>query len=285
MKQNILKTISAILFIGSTIGAYAASAKYGPYEDNTFVFCRPPGQVKVAAVLVHGGWWKSGSDENGGAVYTCQSLAARGILIMSINYRLTVGSGNKKGWGWPAQLQDAQRAVRALRVWMPSIPVGIVGTSAGGHIALMTALYKSTMIWPETDPSQEFKWSSGVSSRPDFVVDIAGPVDLTNADLLQSAVSNLISGLPMTLEKAKTFTSPIMHVGGDAPPMFIMHGVQDTAIPFIDVPGFVTILNTAGVPNKFVQTPGGHVFSKLTPAQVSGYMDEIAGWIFTIGRR
>lgn len=284
--MNIVKTISSVLLAAIIASnAHAQSAKYGPYEENTFMFCRPVGQVKVAAVLLHGGWWRSGTVDNGGAKTTCESLAARGVMIMSINYRLTMPNGSNKSWSWPAQLQDAQRAIRAMRVWMPSIPVGVIGTSAGGHIALMAALDKDTTIWPKTDPMNEVKWPGGVSSSPDFAVDIAGPVDLTNADLWQIAVSNLVDRLPMNPEKARSFASPLMRVDGSAPPVLIMHGENDTVIPFEDVPHFITALNGAGVPNTLLQTPGGHVFQNLSGPQINGYMDKISAWIHAQKRR
>src|SRR6185437_15391187 len=102
----------------------------------------------------------------------CQFLGLRRIYVVSIFYRASTDAH------WPAQLQDSQLAMRWLRHSVKAKRYGVIGMSAGGQMALSMA-FMTRMTYGQTDPLAESNILSGFVSRPDFVVDISGPTDLT----------------------------------------------------------------------------------------------------------
>jgi acetyl esterase/lipase len=97
-----------------------------------------------AIVFIHGGGWVIGDlDENGERV---QEASRRGFVGVTINYRLAnLDDGHGKALHpWPAQLQDVRCALRwlaanAATYKVDTARVGVLGGSAGGHLAMMSA--------------------------------------------------------------------------------------------------------------------------------------------------
>jgi acetyl esterase len=91
----------------------------------------------AAAVDVHGGAWVQG-DRTGNDPINLR-LAAQGIVVLAVDHRLPPAGVH------PAAVQDINHAVRWLKAhaadWSVQVDrVGLTGTSAGGHLALLTAL-------------------------------------------------------------------------------------------------------------------------------------------------
>ncbi len=113
-----------------------------------------------AVLVIHGGGWVSGS-----RAYTallCNLLAARGLVVFSIDYRLA--NFNQADTRWPAQLEDSQRALQWLRSHAQELSVdtrriAVAGDSSGAHLAIMLAV-------------------SGGGPRVAAVLDQFGPTDL-----------------------------------------------------------------------------------------------------------
>ena len=90
---------------------------YGRLSQEILDLCIPTGlpTPRPGLVLIHTGGWFTGDkretfdQEQDNLQSTCMGLASQGFLVASINYRLTPGAT------WPAQLVDAQLAVRWLR--------------------------------------------------------------------------------------------------------------------------------------------------------------------------
>jgi acetyl esterase/lipase len=253
------------------LAANANAASYGPYPQETYQTCGAS-NAPVAVELVHGGAWTSGDSSASHTQALCRYLGANGIYVLVVNYRLAETAP------WPAQLQDVQLGLRYLRVISIAKRVGVVGTSAGGHIALFMGETSGTIQFTTTDPIREASMLKGVSDRPDFVVDVSGPTDLTDSKLLPQQVPFLIRGLGMNPLAARAFTSPIAHLTSDIPPTLISHGAQDTTVPVGQSDEFVRAAGQAGISVMSVNSgsshavaalsgitydrhPGGHVFS------------------------
>ena len=136
----------------------------------------PPTQALLgAAVDVHGGAWYRGSHLDG-AAYACR-LAARGVLVMSIEFRH--GGSNDRH---PAACQDITAGVRFLRanaqvLGLDPENVGVIGSSSGGHLALLCALlagaaeFEGTEIsCPANQVKPSFKSAAEVSSQVSYAV-------------------------------------------------------------------------------------------------------------------
>nr|WP_146588518.1 alpha/beta hydrolase [Puniceibacterium confluentis] len=121
-------TVTTEEFDHLTLGDLSLRARiYRPAGDGPF----------PAYVDLHGGAWFKGGYANNDPIN--RALAARGVVVMAADYRLPPEGT------YPASVADANHAVRwlklnAARFGTRADMVGIMGTSAGGHLAVLTAL-------------------------------------------------------------------------------------------------------------------------------------------------
>jgi len=174
-------------------------------------------------------------------------LNSLGMAAFVLRYRL----GPK--YHHPVQLGDAQRALRMVRAqaaaWrIDPARIGIMGFSAGGHLA-MTA---STMFDPGN--AQAADAIDRASSRPDFTVLGYPVISMTAAWTHQGSKRNLLGDAPdpdlamrMSGEKAVT---------KETPPTFIFQTNQDAAVPAENSVHYYLALRQAGVPAEM------HIFER-----------------------
>ena len=111
----------------------------------------PSGALRPAVVIIHGGGWTGGDKGAAREINIGTNLALNGYVGLSINYVLA--SANKDGKAiWPQNLHDCKTAVRWLRknagrLQVDPERIGVIGGSAGGHLAAM--LGKSSAQAPE----------------------------------------------------------------------------------------------------------------------------------------
>ncbi|HXR64306.1 MAG TPA: alpha/beta hydrolase [Ktedonobacteraceae bacterium] len=206
--------------------AIQSNTAYGPLPDERLDLCKPrnaPG-THPGVVLIHGGGWQSGDKSFFHTM--CKNLAAQGFVAATINYRLA------PRYTWPAQLVDAQLAVRWLR--MHASQVGLDprrlcawGQSAGGHLAVFLGTLATI------HPGDEANLLADQSPAVSCVVDAFGPVDLT-APLGVSA-RPLLLGLfgGVTLQNNRPLyrdASPIFDVSSHSSPTMIIQGTRDTLV-------------------------------------------------------
>jgi acetyl esterase/lipase len=140
---------------------------------------RPTADAPPASVVVdvHGGAWSS-LDRTAGEVYA-KALARRGHVVVSIDYRQ--GPDHKH----PAASADVAAALRWAKLHAAAFGVspervGVIGSSSGGHLALLAALagedpdHAGTLIRHADD---SFAPRPAVSSRPAFIVAMWPPND------------------------------------------------------------------------------------------------------------
>ncbi len=197
-----------------------------------------------------GGYDHLALDHEGHAVATW--LNSLGITAFVLHYRVA------PRYRQPAPLQDARRAVRMVRhradEWLVSPRrVGILGFSAGGHLAATTAAR-----WNEGNKGAEDPVDR-ISSRPDFLI-LAYPV-ITLAGKYASAHSrdNLLG--EDAADKLCNLLSCERHVNTGTPPTFLVHAGDDKAVPPENSVLFYLALRKAGVPAELhIYERGGHGF-------------------------
>jgi acetyl esterase/lipase len=173
-------------------------------------------------------------------------LNSLGVAAFVLRYRL----GPR--YHHPIELGDAQRAIRLLRAraseWrLDPARIGIMGFSAGGHLA-MTA---STHIESHPTPSDAI---DRVSSRPDFAILGYPVISLTEAWTHRGSRTNLLGDNPdPALAKSLSGENA---VAKNTPPTFIFQTDADTTVPAENSVHYYLALRKAGVPAEM------HVFEK-----------------------
>jgi acetyl esterase/lipase len=179
-------------------------------------------------IWIHGGGWSGGSKDGCPMAF----YVTKGYVVASLNYRLSQHAI------YPAQIDDCQAAIRWLRKNASKYKidpdlVGVVGASAGGHLAALVGVA-----------------GAGTKNKPDrvdvqCVVDVFGPTDFltiwSQSDPKTTAIKHnepdspegkLFGGaIPEKTELASQ-ASPVMHVTKDAPPFLILHGKKDRLVPW-----------------------------------------------------
>lgn len=177
-------------------------------------------------------------------------LNQHGIAAFVLKYRL--GSG---GYHHPSMLLDAARAVRTVRYradeWkIDSHRIGIMGSSAGGHLA-------STLLTHFDDgDSQASDPIDRVSSRPDLGV-LCYAVITMGPYTHEGSRRNLLGGNPS--KEDIWLLSNELQVTPETPPCFIWHTWEDRTVPIENSLNFAKALNRAGVPFALhIFQRGGH---------------------------
>jgi acetyl esterase/lipase len=192
-----------------------------------------------------GGYQNLASNHEGRQV--ANYLNSLGIAAFVLRYRL----GPR--YHHPIELGDAQRAIRTVRShaadWRidPS-RVGIMGFSAGGHLAMTAS------TWTEAVNATASEAVDRVSSRPDFAVLGYPVISMTAAWTHKGSKRNLLGDNPDEA-LAKTLSGELA-VTEDTPPTFIFQTNEDTTVPAENAVHYYLALRQAGVPAEM------HVFEK-----------------------
>jgi len=146
-----------------------------------------------------------------------------GIAGFVLKYRL-----GPYGYRHPAMMQDASRAIRFVRSraleWkLDPQRIGIMGSSAGGHLASTLMTHFDSGQAEATDPVER------QSSRPDLVVLCYPVVTLTDPFTHQGSRRNLLGTNPPPA--LVTELSAELQVTSNSPPCFLWHTYEDKAVP------------------------------------------------------
>ncbi|BDS05850.1 hypothetical protein NT6N_08900 [Oceaniferula spumae] len=220
---------------------------------------------RPAIVGIHGGGWERGSKTDFAPIAT--RMAEKGYVVFAINYRLARGGKNL----WPAQLDDAQLAVRWVRYHAQKYKVdpnriAAVGASAGGHIAAMLGNLETR--------EHQVEALRGYSSRANAVVSLAGPADLTKdfrkvpyygRRTVQDIVDQLL-GVPFAAggkvdvnANAARAASPIYQINEKTVPHLLIHGAKDQVVAVSQARQYFAALKKAKVPSDYLElSTAGH---------------------------
>jgi len=199
-------------------------------------------------------------------------LNSLGMAAFVLRYRL----GPK--YHHPVELGDAQRAIRTVRAkaaeWrIDATRVGIMGFSAGGHLAMTASTIADGGSADAADPIDR------VSSRPDFAVLGYPVISMTAAWTHQGSKRNLLGETPDAELASKL--SGEKAVTRDTPPTFIFQTNQDTAVPAENAVHYYLALRQNGVPAEmhvFERGPHGVGLANNDPA-LSTWSTLLANWL------
>jgi len=207
-------------------------------------------ELRPAVIVIPGGSYQWLATNHEGR-QMANWLNAVGITAFVLKYRL----GPK--YHHPVELWDAQRAIRMVRARAAEFGVvpdkiGVLGFSAGGHLA-STAETRFDAGNPNApDPVDR------VSSRPDFAI-LAYPVISFVADYAHTGSRDNLLGKNASPELAKDLSSEF-HVTPQTPPTFLWSSSTDDVVPPQNSVAFYLALLKAKVPAElhiFADAPHG----------------------------
>jgi acetyl esterase/lipase len=219
---------------------------------------RPERPTGNAVLLAPGGAYiRVVSDKEG--YDTARWLTAHGITAFVLRYRLPGG-----GWAHASDvpLQDAQRAIRLIRSKARDFAIdperlGMIGFSAGGHVAASLAVHHDAAVYNPVDQADR------LSARPQ-VVGLLYPVIQMGAHAHGGSRDELLGKDPS--EAAIAAYSPDRHVTAATPPTLIVHAADDPSVPLENSFGMFAALRAAQVPSELhVFEKGGHGFGLRLP--------------------
>ena len=217
-------------------------------------------------VWIPGGGFR-GCDKNL-MVSEMQFLADSGFAVASIYYRSSA-QGH-----YPDQIIDVKTAIRFLRAHADEYQinpeeVGVIGRSAGGHLAAMAAM--------NIHDNQSQEWSA-YSSSVQACCNLFGPADLVTLlekDLEEmkndpnhrwKTIGDTHGGAlvgetgPEAWEKLRT-ASPSQYINEAMCPMIILHGDQDPLVPYSQSENFYNAIAEKGLEDRvdlYCIKNGGH---------------------------
>jgi acetyl esterase/lipase len=195
-----------------------------------------------------------------------------GVAAFVLRYRL----GPR--YHHPIELGDAQRAIRTLRAhaaqWqLDSARIGIIGFSAGGHLAMSA----STIF--DAGDSRAADSIDHVSSRPDFVVLGYPVISMVAPWTHKGSKTNLLGDAPD--ESLARKLSGELAVTKETPPTFIFHTADDPVVPIENSVHYFLALKQAGVAAEmhvFEHGPHGVGLANDNPA-LSPWSTMLANWL------
>ena len=211
----------------------------------------PPEKATGAAIVIcpGGGYGHLALSHEGRDI--AEWMNGLGVTAFVLKYR-----HRNMGYGHPAPLLDAQRAVRfaranAERYQIDDDKIGIIGFSAGGHLASTVGTHFDGGRRDATDPIDR------VSCRPDFMILVYPVVALSTEYAHGGSKKNLLGDDPDPTIVASL--SNETQVTEKTPPTFLMHTGGDSAVPPENSVLFYMALRKARVPAELhIYEKGGH---------------------------
>ena len=263
-----------------------------PNKENTIV--GDDKVMRVAKVSVPSITMYKPAKQNGTSIVICPG---GGYSILAWNKEGTKVAEEFNNWGVTAfilryrlpddttmidksigPLQDAQQAIRLVRSnateWgIDKNRIGIMGFSAGGHLAATAATHFAF----KADP----KNSDTTSARPDFAI-LIYPVISFDTSFAHIGSRNKLTGMNPAAEKVAFFSNELQ-VTANTPPTFLVHAGDDKSVPVENSIRFYQACIKNKVPVEMHLYPkGGHGFGLNNTTTTDNWMDRLKNWLSSI---
>jgi len=256
-----------VLWPGGAPGAIGSDAADIP----TLTPFIPSRQIATGAAVIvcPGGGYQHLADHEGAPVALW--LNSIGIAAFVLKYRIA------PRYHHPAPMLDAARAIRTIRAraadWgINPGKIGILGFSAGGHVASTAGTHFDSGNPRSDDPVER------VISRPDLMV-LIYPVITMGPKAHAGSRRNLIGASPEP--SLVTLLSNEEQVNSNTPPAFLVHTVDDPGVPVENSIIFAAALQKSGVPYEMhLYQHGPHGFGLGASLEgVSSWPGRCADWL------
>lgn len=239
----------------------------GESSSHAFITIHRPAKSNGVAVIIcpGGGYGCLVNEPEGHGI--ARWLNEKGLVGVVLEYRLPQGNQT-------IPIMDAQRALRLVRSKSPELgccKVGIMGFSAGGHLASTAATHFDLGNPKAADPLDR------ISSRPDFSI-LIYPVITMGEKGHEGSRTNLL-GANQTPEAIKEFSNELQ-VTVQTPPSFLAHALDDSTVPFENSQMFYDALQSFQIPSRYLQLPsGGHGLNGYAGPMWESWKTESLRWL------
>ncbi|MCD8538977.1 MAG: alpha/beta hydrolase [Leadbetterella sp.] len=234
----------------------------------------PKVKTSDAAVVIcpGGGYSILAYDKEGIAL--AEWFNARGMTAVVLKYRLPERENFENAGIRP--LQDAQQAFRYLRknaekYKLVKDKIGIMGFSAGGHLAATASTLFAEQVGEITDEN--------VSVRPDFSLLIYPVISLDDAITHSGSKQRLLGENPA--KEAESLFSPEKQVKADTPPAFLVSTADDWVVPENSIAYFLACKKNKVPVEMHIYEKGGHGYAlkKRNLGLVESWPERMEEWL------
>ena len=237
-----------------------------------------PGKPNGMSVIIcpGGGYGRLAIDHEG--VEVAKAFNQIGVTAFVLKYRLpndSIMTDKTKG-----PLQDAQEAIRMIRkqaaAWgLNPAKIGIMGFSAGGHLAATAATHFNVMA--------DAAAKDTTSVRPDFAILIYPVISFDDSITHKGSKTNLLGKDP-TAEQTKLFSNQLQ-VTKNSPPAFLVHAGDDGTVPVENSIRYYQACIKNKVPAELhVYPKGGHGFGLNNKTTADKWFDRLINWMNTFNK-
>jgi acetyl esterase/lipase len=294
MKRYLRPTITSLIVLTISLGASAlasgaanktellwpdgAPGAKGTADGDkpTITIYLPPKEAATGTGVVicpGGGYGHLSMDREGEQI--AEWLNSIGVAGFVLKYRHRRSGA---GYGHPAPLQDAQRAMRIVRSRAKEFGIepgriGIMGFSAGGHLASSLGTHFQNDYYDAKEDLDK------LSCRPDFMILLYPVITMDDSYTHQGSKHNLLGDNPDP--KLVENLSNETQVKPQTPPTFLVHSDEDPAVPSENSVNFYLALKKAGVSAEmhiYQKGPHGTAIEKRFGV-ISTWPDRCADWM------
>ena len=223
-----------------------------------------------AIIVVPGGGYKILAAGHEG-VDVAKRFADMGIAAFVLKYRIpdTAWMINPE----TGPIEDAQRAIQMVREnakkWnIDPHKVGVLGFSAGGHLASTLATHFNRSYIPK---------KKNISFRPDFAVLVYPVITFVDSAAHTGSMHNLLGSTPSAAKKREY--SNELQVTPQTPPTFLVHA-KDDPVSVRNTILFADSLNAKGVKSEvLLYEVGGHGFGLVNKTSPTLWPDRVKQWL------
>lgn len=241
----------------------------------TLTIYQPPSPSGRAIIVCPGGGYvKTAFDKEGS--WVAERLLADSITVFVLKYRIPQAKVNINPSLAP--LQDAQEAIRHVRTHASAYglnpnQIGIMGFSAGGHLAASAATHF-------TSPAQS-DLSDTTSVRPDFAMLIYPVISFTDSLTHLGSRTQLLG--PSPDKAAIQQWSSEQQVSASTPPTFLVHAADDQSVKVENSIAFYQACLAAGVSAEMhLYARGGHGFGMYNKTTADDWVERLINWLRTL---
>ncbi len=203
-------------------------------------------------------------------------LNGKGIAGIVVKYRLPSDKSQTEKWNVP--LIDAQRAMRLVRSKAKDFnietdKIGIIGFSAGGHLASTLGTHFDEKVYEPVDEADAQR------ARPDYMTLMYPVITFTKSTKHSGSQKNLLGENP-NQEMLDHFSNELQ-VTADTPPTLLIHATDDTSVPVENSLMFFQALKDNNISaTMHIYPKGGHGFSlaRIDP-HLRGWTERLFEWI------